>query len=166
MSKKIRTEAVDYLFDAILSLQDKEECYTFFEDICTGNLAQRISNRLWIFSKCRMLCTFPLLFLCICRTICCQYISVISQQTDAQHHTSNALVSSLFLSHRKPRTFVLFLSLISHHMVTFPSLFCSLFSSSGFSGIRISTVVPTPSSLMIRIEPFSLYRSLILSYTL
>ena len=28
MSKKIRTEAVDYLFDAILSLQDKEECYT------------------------------------------------------------------------------------------------------------------------------------------
>ena len=35
MSKKIRTEAVDYLFDAILSLKDKEECYTFFEDICT-----------------------------------------------------------------------------------------------------------------------------------
>ena len=31
MSKKIRTEAVDYLFDAILSLKDKEECYT--EDI-------------------------------------------------------------------------------------------------------------------------------------
>ena len=33
MSKKIRTEAVDCLFDAILSLKDKEECYTFFEDI-------------------------------------------------------------------------------------------------------------------------------------
>ncbi len=29
MSKKIRTEAVDYLFSAILSLKDKEECYTF-----------------------------------------------------------------------------------------------------------------------------------------
>lgn len=45
MNKKIRTEEVDYLFDAILSLQDKEECYTFFEDICTVNellsLAQR-----------------------------------------------------------------------------------------------------------------------------
>ena len=45
MSKKIRTEAVDYLFSAILSLKDKEECYTFFEDICTINellsLAQR-----------------------------------------------------------------------------------------------------------------------------
>ena len=28
MSKKIRTEAVDYLFSAILSLENKEECYT------------------------------------------------------------------------------------------------------------------------------------------
>lgn len=28
MVKKIRTEAVDYLFDAILSLKSKEECYT------------------------------------------------------------------------------------------------------------------------------------------
>ena len=37
MSKKIRTEAVDYLFSAILSLKDKEECYIFFEDICTIN---------------------------------------------------------------------------------------------------------------------------------
>ena len=35
MSKKIRTEAVDYLFDAVLSLENKEECYIFFEDICT-----------------------------------------------------------------------------------------------------------------------------------
>ena len=30
MSKKIRTEAVDELFDAILCLKDKEECYTLF----------------------------------------------------------------------------------------------------------------------------------------
>ena len=35
MSKKIRTEAVDHLFEAILCLKDKEECYTFFEDVCT-----------------------------------------------------------------------------------------------------------------------------------
>ena len=32
MSKNIRTEAVDHLFEAILCLKDKEECYTFFED--------------------------------------------------------------------------------------------------------------------------------------
>ena len=33
MSKKIRTEAVDSLFEAILSLQDNEECYAYFEDV-------------------------------------------------------------------------------------------------------------------------------------
>ena len=43
MNKKIRTEAVDFLFDAILSLKNREECYTFFEDVCTINelLSQR-----------------------------------------------------------------------------------------------------------------------------
>ena len=45
MSKKIRTEAVDYLFSAILSLKDKEECYTFFEDICTINELLSLSKR-------------------------------------------------------------------------------------------------------------------------
>ena len=29
MSKKIRTEAVDHLFEAILCLRDKEELYIF-----------------------------------------------------------------------------------------------------------------------------------------
>ena len=29
MSKTIHTEAVDQLFEAILSLKSKEECYTF-----------------------------------------------------------------------------------------------------------------------------------------
>ena len=45
MSKKIRTEAVDYLFNAILSLENKEECYTFFEDICTINELLSLSQR-------------------------------------------------------------------------------------------------------------------------
>lgn len=45
MSKKIRIEAVDYLFSAILSLKDKEECYTFFEDICTINELLSLSQR-------------------------------------------------------------------------------------------------------------------------
>ena len=35
MNKKIKTEAVDCLFEAILSLKTKEECYSFFEDLCT-----------------------------------------------------------------------------------------------------------------------------------
>ena len=45
MSKKIRTEAVDYLFRAILSLENKEECYTFFEDVCTINELLSLSQR-------------------------------------------------------------------------------------------------------------------------
>lgn len=45
MDKKIRSEAVDYLFDAILCLKDREECYTFFEDVCTVNELLSISQR-------------------------------------------------------------------------------------------------------------------------
>ena len=45
MSKKIRTEEVDHLFDAILSLENREECYTFFEDVCTVNELLSLSQR-------------------------------------------------------------------------------------------------------------------------
>ena len=45
MSKKIRTEAVVHLFQGLLSLKDKEECYTFFEDICTINELLSLSQR-------------------------------------------------------------------------------------------------------------------------
>ena len=45
MSKKLRTEAVDHLFEAVLSLENKEECYTFFEDICTVNELLSLSQR-------------------------------------------------------------------------------------------------------------------------
>ena len=31
MNKKLHSEAVDQLFEAILCLKNKEECYTFFE---------------------------------------------------------------------------------------------------------------------------------------
>ena len=45
MNPKLRTEAVDHLFDAILQLRDKEECYIFFEDICTINEIISLSQR-------------------------------------------------------------------------------------------------------------------------
>ena len=45
MSKRIRNEATDGLFHAILSLQSMEECYTFFEDVCTINEIQSLSQR-------------------------------------------------------------------------------------------------------------------------
>ncbi len=37
MSKKIKTPEVKELFQAILSLQNEEECFNFFEDVCTTN---------------------------------------------------------------------------------------------------------------------------------
>ena len=45
MGKTIRTEAVDQLFAAILCLKNKEECYTFFEDVCTINELLSLSQR-------------------------------------------------------------------------------------------------------------------------
>ena len=45
MSKNIHTEAVDQLFEAILCLKNKEECYTFFEDVCTINELLSLSQR-------------------------------------------------------------------------------------------------------------------------
>lgn len=45
MNKKIKTEAVDSLFDAVLSLETREECYDFFEDLCTVNELLSLSQR-------------------------------------------------------------------------------------------------------------------------
>lgn len=45
MNKKIKTDAVDHLFDAILQLQTREECYSFFEDLCTVNELLSLSQR-------------------------------------------------------------------------------------------------------------------------
>lgn len=45
MTKKIHTEAVDHLMEAILTLATKEECYSFFEDVCTVNELISISQR-------------------------------------------------------------------------------------------------------------------------
>ena len=33
--KPLHNPDVDALFDAILSLRDRDECYAFFEDACT-----------------------------------------------------------------------------------------------------------------------------------
>ena len=45
MNKKIRTDAVDHLFNAILCLETKEEFYNFFEDLCTVNELLSLSQR-------------------------------------------------------------------------------------------------------------------------
>ena len=45
MNKKIKTAAVDHLFEAVLTLESAEECYAFFEDVCTVNELLSISQR-------------------------------------------------------------------------------------------------------------------------
>lgn len=45
MNKKIKTDAVDHLFDAVLCLENRDECYSFFEDLCTVNELLSLSQR-------------------------------------------------------------------------------------------------------------------------
>jgi len=42
----IHSQAVDKLFEAILNLDSVDECYNFFEDICTIKEIQDMSQRL------------------------------------------------------------------------------------------------------------------------
>ncbi len=53
MNPKIHTEAVDFLFDAIMQLKNREECYLFFEDICTINEILSLSQRFEVASMLR-----------------------------------------------------------------------------------------------------------------
>ena len=45
MNEKIKTDAVDYLFEAILCLETTDECYSFFADLCTVNELLSLSQR-------------------------------------------------------------------------------------------------------------------------
>ncbi len=42
---KLQNPEVDHLFQAVLSLQTLEECYSFFEDACTIKEIQEIAQR-------------------------------------------------------------------------------------------------------------------------
>ena len=45
---KLKRDDIDELFEAILTLRDVEDCYRFFEDICTINEIHSISQRLQV----------------------------------------------------------------------------------------------------------------------
>ena len=45
MSHKLQNEMIDKLFDAILTLKDRKECYDFFMDVCTVNEIASLSQR-------------------------------------------------------------------------------------------------------------------------
>jgi len=44
--KKLNDKAIDQLFEAILTLRTVEECYQFFDDLCTINEIQSLAQRL------------------------------------------------------------------------------------------------------------------------
>jgi len=46
MNTKIRDQWTDGLFEAILLLENVEECYNFFEDICTVSEIKAMAQRL------------------------------------------------------------------------------------------------------------------------
>ena len=46
MSEKIKDNNVDFIFKAILALKDLDECYDFFEDLCTITELKALSQRI------------------------------------------------------------------------------------------------------------------------
>ncbi|MCR5689910.1 MAG: TrpR-like protein, YerC/YecD [Clostridiales bacterium] len=48
MESKIKDAYTDFLFECILELKDKEECYAFFEDLCTVPEVKSLAQRLQV----------------------------------------------------------------------------------------------------------------------
>ena len=46
MNTKLHDKNVDFLFEVILSLENADECYKFFEDLCTVPELKAMSQRL------------------------------------------------------------------------------------------------------------------------
>ena len=46
MSRKLQDDNLDFLFKAVLSLENIDQCYDFFEDLCTIQELKAISQRL------------------------------------------------------------------------------------------------------------------------
>ena len=51
MNNKLRDKNVDFLFKSILALETLEECYNFFEDLCTVAEIKAMSQRIQL-QKC------------------------------------------------------------------------------------------------------------------
>ena len=46
MNNKLKDENVDFLFKAVLALENTEECYDFCEDLCTVQELKTLSQRI------------------------------------------------------------------------------------------------------------------------
>ncbi|MCH3962739.1 MAG: YerC/YecD family TrpR-related protein [Clostridium sp.] len=45
---KLKSDEMDYLCEAVLCLETREECYRFFDDICTINEIKSLEQRLQV----------------------------------------------------------------------------------------------------------------------
>ena len=48
VNDKLKDKAMDDLFEAVLSLETREECYAFFDDLCTVIELKTLSQRLQV----------------------------------------------------------------------------------------------------------------------
>lgn len=48
MNEKLKNKHTDAFFSAVLNLRSTEECYDFFEDICTVAEIQAMAQRLYV----------------------------------------------------------------------------------------------------------------------
>ena len=46
MNNKIKDDNIDFLFKAVLQLKNVDECYDFFEDLCTVTELKAMSQRI------------------------------------------------------------------------------------------------------------------------
>ena len=58
MGKNLKSDAVDHLFEAIMTLQNMDEYYAFFEDVCTVNELLSLSQRYEVASMLRQRKTY------------------------------------------------------------------------------------------------------------
>lgn len=56
--KKLQSRSVEQLLEAILTLKNLEECYVFFDDLCTINEIQSMAQRLEVARMLRMGSTY------------------------------------------------------------------------------------------------------------
>ena len=62
MKSKFKDDKIDFLFQAILSLENTEECYDFFEDLCTIAEIQEMSKRVYAAKLLRDNCVYSDIF--------------------------------------------------------------------------------------------------------
>jgi len=46
LNPKLKNDSADFLFEAVLKLENLDECYAFFEDLCTVTELKALSQRI------------------------------------------------------------------------------------------------------------------------